>query len=171
MTSLLRLFAAAIVLAIAACGPRSAPAPADDLSAAEAGAVALVEEWARAGTENRWSYLPALFADEPGLVWVEQGVVRYREHAAVVTGATRAAATGLTVRTTVSEVQATALAADAALVRANVRIAFGADGAGFAMLGVLTGVAVKRGERWVFLQGHISSPAPPPSPTPTRATP
>lgn len=135
------------------------PAPAVDREGARAAAVELVEEWARTGTEGRWDDLVALYADEPGFTWVEQGAMPYADHAAIAAGVAQARDSGMTVRTTVSNVEAIPLANDAAALRANVSVVFGdpANG-GFGFDGMLTGVAVKHGERWQFLQGHLSSP-------------
>ena len=86
----------------------------------------------------------------------------YPDHAAIAAGVAQARDARLTLRSSARDIVATPLSAEAAAVRANVSIVFGdpAHG-GFAFDGILTGVAVKRGERWQFLQGHLSSPPPP----------
>jgi D-serine deaminase-like pyridoxal phosphate-dependent protein len=158
MHSLLRPLAALVFLA--ACAQPAGPSQAD-LAAAETNAIALVNEWAATGGEGRWDDLIAIYGDLPGFTWVEQGEIRYADHAAIAAGVAQARDSGLTVRTTVTDVQATALAPDAATVRANVSILFGDPAAGaFAFVGILTGVAVERDGRWVFLQGHLSAPQP-----------
>jgi len=158
MHTLLRPLAA--LLFLAACTQTTAPSQAD-LAAAETGAVALVNEWAATGSEGRWDDLVPLYGDLPGFTWVEQGEIRYADQAAIAAGVAQARDSRLTVRTTVSDVRATALAADAAAVRANVSIVFGDPAAGgFVFNGMLTGVAVEREGRWVFLQGHLSAPQP-----------
>jgi hypothetical protein len=150
----------AIALLAACAAPQPAPSAAD-LAAAEAGATALVEHWARAGSEGRWDELSEIYADEPGFTWVEQGRIPYPDHAAIVAGVEQARDSNMIVRTNVSDIVATALARDAAAVRAKVSIVFGDPAAGgFAFDGILTGVAVEREGRWVFLQGHLSSPPP-----------
>lgn len=151
----------AALLLLAACAQPAEPSQAE-LSAAETGAVALVNAWAATGSEGRWDDLVALYGDVPGFTWVEQGEIRYADHAAIAAGVAQARDSGLTVTTTVNDVRATALARDAAAVRANVSIVFGDPAAGgFAFNGMMTGVAVERDGRWVFLQGHLSAPQPP----------
>jgi hypothetical protein len=157
MSPVVRTFVA--LAFVAACAqPERAPTAAA-LSAVEAGATGLVEEWARTGSEGRWDDLVALYADQPGFTWVEQGRMPYADHAAVAAGVAQARDSGLSVRTTVSDIVATPLSTDAAAVRANVSIAFGDPRAGgFVFDGILTGVAIERDGRWMFLQGHLSSP-------------
>lgn len=148
--------AAAFVL-LAACQPATPQAP--DFSAASAGAAALVEDWAATGTEGRWEDLPALFADEPGFGWVEQGELRYADWTAMEAGIEQVMLSGLTARTSVTNIEATPLAVDAVAIRAYVAITFGDPAAdGFAFDGVLTAVAVERDGEWLFLQGHLSQP-------------
>lgn len=150
------------LLLLSACAQPAEPTQAQ-LSAAETGAVALVNEWAATGSEGRWDDLVALYGDVPGFTWVEQGEIRYADHAAIAAGVAQARDSGLTVRTTVSDVRATALARDTAAVRANVSIVFGDPATGgFSFNGMMTGVAVERDGRWVFLQGHLSAPRSPP---------
>jgi hypothetical protein len=158
--SMIRIFKPLVaLLVLAACAsPERAPT-ASQLAAAEAGAIELVEEWARTGSEGRWDDLVELYADAPGFAWIEQGENRYPDHAAIEAGVAQVRASQLRVHTVVSEVVATALAPDAAAIRANYSIAFGdpAEG-GYTFDGILTGVAIERDGRWVFLQGHLSSP-------------
>lgn len=151
---------ACLIALLVSCAPASSNEEAE-LEAARAGAAALVEEWAATGSEGRWDDLTGLYADAPGFTWVEQGQIRYADHAAIAAGVAQARDSGLSVRTTVRGVQATALAADAASVSANVSVIFGDPAAGgFAFDGVLTGVAIERDGRWMFLQGHLSQPPP-----------
>ena len=156
MHSLLR---PVVALFLAACAPAADPAAGRE--EARVAAVALVEEWAAAGTEGRWDDLTAVYADDPAFTWVEQGRMPYPDHAAIAAGVAQARDARMALRTSVRDIVATPLGADAAAVRANVSIVFGdpAHG-GFAFDGILTGVAVRRGERWQFLQGHLSSPPP-----------
>jgi D-serine deaminase-like pyridoxal phosphate-dependent protein len=150
----------AALFVLAACAQPAAPGQADN-AATEASAVALVNEWAATGNEGRWDDLIAVYGDLPGFTWVEQGEIGYADHEAIAAGVAQARDSGVAVHTTVSDVQATALAPDAAAVRANVSIVFGDPTAnGFAFNGMLTGVAVERDRHWVFLQGHLSAPQP-----------
>lgn len=153
------LILATLAALMAACTPKQAPPP--NAAETERAAIELVNEWAAVGTEGRWDDLPALYADTPDFAWVEDGVLAYESHEAIIAGIQRAHDSGLTIRTHASNVSATALSPDAAAVRANVSIAFGDPAAGgFAFDGILTAVAVKRDDRWMFLQGHLSSQRP-----------
>jgi ketosteroid isomerase-like protein len=127
------------------------------LAAAEAGAVALVENWASAGSEGRWDDIPTFYTEDA--VWVEQGELRYDSRAAIEAGVAQAAASGMSISTEVENIVATALSADASAVRADVHILFGdpAHG-GFEFDGVLTAVAVQIDGEWLFLEGHLSQP-------------
>lgn len=159
MTPLLRPIVALALLS--ACAQPERAVTAAQLSAAETGATALVEEWARAGSEGRWDDLAELYADQPDFAWIEQGQNRYEDHAAIVAGLRQARDANMTVRTSARDIVVTPLAPDAAAVRASVSIVFGDPSAdGFAFDGVLTGVAIERDGRWKFLQGHLSSPPP-----------
>lgn len=155
MAPIFRAFVALLLVASCAQPERSTTAQMD---AAQAGAAALVEEWAAAGSEGRWADLMALYADEPAFTWVEQGEIRYADRNAIEAGLAQVRAANLRVHTVVSNVVATPLSPDAAIVRANYSIMFGdpAQG-GYSFDGILTGVAVQRDGGWQFLQGHLSS--------------
>ncbi len=156
-----QLFCTSVLLLVGACAPPAPPQA--ELDQAKQAAVALVNEWAAAGSEGRWDDLAAVYADTPDFTWVEQGAIPYPDHTAIVAGIARARDSGVSVRTTVSDVQAFAISPDAATVRANAALAFGDPAAGgFALSGILTAIAIKQDRRWVFLQGHLSSPPQPP---------
>jgi hypothetical protein len=160
MTPLLKPLVALSLLLAACASPERAPTAAQ-LAAAESGATALVENWASAGSEGRWDDLVTLYADEPGFAWIEQGENRYPDHDAAAAGVAQARDANLTVRTSVEDIVVTPVAPDAAAVRAKVSIVFGDPSqGGFAFDGMLTGVAIERDGRWMFLQGHLSSPPP-----------
>ena len=166
MTPILRPIAALLLLA--ACAQPERAVTAAQLSAAETGATELVEKWARSGSEGRWDDLIALYADAPDFAWIEQGENRYADHDAIAAGVRHARDANMTVRTSARDIVVTPLAPDAAAVRANVSIVFGDPAAGgFAFDGILTGVAIERDGRWMFLQGHLSSPPPPPASPPS----
>jgi hypothetical protein len=108
----------AAVSAIAILGCTWTP-PVIDHAAAEAAVTALVEEWSRAGEESRWNDLKALYADEPGFAWIEQGRVAYADYAAVIAGVDQAAAMGAKIESEVSEVSVAPLSDDAAAFHAR----------------------------------------------------
>lgn len=147
----------ALLMLLVACAQRTEPEA--ELRRAEQSAVALVNDWARDGSEGRWDELSALHADARGFTWVEEGEIRYADHQAIVAGLERAREAGLVADTTVTDVRATALSSSAAAVRANYSVVFGDVAAGgFAVSGMMTGVAVEQNGHWQFLQGHLSSP-------------
>jgi uncharacterized protein (TIGR02246 family) len=127
------------------------------LAAAEAGAIALVEDWASAGSEGRWGDVPTLYAEDA--VWIEQGELRYDSRAAIEAGVAQAAASGMSITTDVENIVATRLSPEASAVRADVHILFGdPTQGGFEFDGVLTAVAVQIDGEWLFLEGHLSQP-------------
>lgn len=152
--------AAAALLLFVGC---AAPPQRDD-AAVRVGVAALVKDWSSAGAEGRWEDLKALYADEPGFAWIEQGRLAYADHAAVVAGVDAAKDVGATIRSSVSDIAVTPLAADAAAFQARTVLAVESPSFSFAFDGRISGVAVKRGDKWLFLQGHLSSP-------PTRTNP
>lgn len=149
------VFSAAILLFLAACASLVPTASPSDRVRTEV--AALVENWARAGTEGRWHDVLAAYADDPGFAWVEQGALRYPDRNAIAAALDQVAQSGMRVETRTHDVVVTPIGASVAAVRANVSVRFSVSGsapAGFD--GVLTATAIKRDGRWVFLQGHIS---------------
>lgn len=164
MSRFARAIACIAIFTLCACAAPEPEFTEADRAGVSTGASALVEDWARTGSEGRWEDLPTLYADEEGFAWIEQGVVRYPSVAAVREGVAQAADSGLAIRTEVTDVVVTPLSRDAAAVRAHVAIQFGEPpDSGFMFDGALSAVAVKRDGRWQFLQGHLSSPAPAPA--------
>lgn len=162
-TSLALVLASAATLVAACTNASSTSTDAENTAAASmSGVAALIEDWSSAGAQGRWGDLKALYADEPGFAWIEQGRVAYQDHASVVAGVDQAAAMGAAIESTVADVAVTPLSRDAAAFHARSTINFTAPTFSFAFDGVLSGVAVKRGDRWLFLHGHLSALAPPP---------
>jgi hypothetical protein len=160
---LMRFPAMSAALFLAACGPAtdreraSAPAAAvrDDAATIE-GVEALLREWSASGADGRWDDLKALYADDPGFYWIEQGRVAYADYAAVTAGVDQVAAMDAMIRSDVSDIVVTPLAADAASFRATTKIGFASSEFSFDFEGAFTGVAVRRDDRWKFLNGHLS---------------
>lgn len=147
------------VLAIAAL-PGCGKAPlAKDQAGIEAGVTQLIENWSQAGVEGRWGDLKALYADEPGFVWIEQGRVAYPDHAAVVAGVDQAAGMGAAIESKVFDISVAPLSPDAAAFHARSTLSLKTEEFGFEFDGVFSGVAVKRDGAWRFLHGHLSAPA------------
>lgn len=154
-----------LALAAAACAPAAGPkepshaqAPVDEAAVAS-GVEALVREWSAAGAEGRWDDLKALYADDPGFAWIEQGRVAYADHAAVIAGVDQVASMGAMIRSEVEDIVATPLCADVAAFRASTKIGFVSPDFSFDFEGAFTGVAVRDDGRWRFLNGHLSQEA------------
>lgn len=151
-------FVSAVIFSSALAASCAAVPKTPDVAAAQAGVRALLAEWAEAGSESRWEDLKALYADEPGFAWVEQGVVAYKDRAAVAAGVDAAAATSAQIKTSVADIVATPVAADAAAFHARVKSSVASAEFAFEFDGVISGLAVRRDGRWLFLQGHLSAP-------------
>ena len=147
------------VFSLAACAPKAA-APANNDAAVIAGATALFNEWTIAGSEGRWDDLKDLYADDSNFRWIEQGRVSYANHDDVVTGIDMAVGTGANITTHAENVSVTALGPDAAAIIADVRFEFSSEQFSFEFDGVFSGVAIKQGNAWKFLNGHLSEPMP-----------
>jgi len=147
---------------LASCGPAinderaTSPAAARDNAAIVTGVEALLGDWSAAGAEGRFDDLKALYADDPGFYWVEQGRVAYADYAAVIAGVDQVAAMNAMIRSDVSDIFVTPLSADAAAFRAATKIGFVSSEFSFDFEGAFTGVAAKRDGRWKFLNGHLS---------------
>lgn len=148
---------ALLLPALAALGCATPPTQATT-DGVDAGVRGLLKEWAAAGEQSRNADLKALYAEDPQFYWAEQGRVAYESHAAVIAGVDQAAGMNATIRNEVSDIDVTALSADAAAFRANAKIAVASDAFSFEFDGVFTGVAIKRAGSWRFLNGHLSAP-------------
>lgn len=149
-------FAAAVCAAmlLSAC---SAPGGRED-AAVRKDVEALLRNWSSAGQQKRWDDLKALYADEAGFVWIEQGRVAYADHAAIVAGVDAASGAGADIRASISDIAVTPLSADAAAFHAMTSLQVKSDQFAFSFDGVVSGVAVKRAGGWKLLQGHLSAP-------------
>ena len=136
--------------------PSAAGAAAGDEAAVRAGVEALLHEWSAAGSEGRWDDLKALYADDPGFAWIENGAVAYSDHASVITGVDQVIAMNATLKSDVRDIVVTPISADAAAFRSSVEFAFTSSAFSFDFDGAFTGVAVMREGKWRFLQGHLS---------------
>jgi ketosteroid isomerase-like protein len=129
------------------------PAASGDIKAA---VTALVQRWSDAGKAGDWDGIAATYADEPGFAWIEQGEARYTDHAGIVAGLKQAREMRVAVRNDVSDIVVTPLSPDAAAYRASYALGMTAEGFQVNSEGTLSGVAVKRGGTWRFLQGAFS---------------
>jgi hypothetical protein len=157
----MRMIVIAAVLALSACGAPETPAqPVEeapvDAAAVRTGVEALLGEWSASGAEGRWDDLKALYANDPGFYWVEQGRVAYPDQASVVAGVDQVAAMNAMIRNDIDDIVVTPLSADAASFRARTKIGFVSPEFSFDFEGAFTGVAIKRDGRWRFLNGHLS---------------
>jgi hypothetical protein len=154
-------FAALGAAALGGCG--QAPVEADvatdrDDAAIKEEVAALVRRWAEAGESGRWDELKLLYADEPGFAWIEQGVPRYKDYAAIVAGLDAARDMALAVDNEVGAIVVVPVAEDAAALYAEVSSSVRSEEFNYDFDGALSAVAVKRGGAWRFLQGHLSEP-------------
>ncbi|GEM_PF-4959840 len=147
--------------ALTACGPapqNTASGPPDEPEIA-AGVTALVNDWAQAGPERRWEELKDLYADTAGFTWIERGGVAYADHAAITAGIDQASQMEADISSRVNNIRVTPLAPDAAAVVANLSLSVSFGDFGYDFDGIFSGVAIKRNDKWRFLQGHMSEPA------------
>ncbi len=160
-----RLAAAACCAAgsLAACGKADLAPSGEgmrDDSAIKGEVTDLVRRWADAGENGRWDELKSLYADEEGFAWIEQGVVRYQNHAAVAAGLDAARDMALAVDNGVGAIVVVPIADDAAALHAEISSAVRSDAFSYDFDGVLSAVAVKRDGQWRFLHRHLSEPPP-----------
>ncbi len=150
----------ALALFCAACSlpEQGSKATVFDRSVVQKSVETLLNEWSAAGAEGRWDDLKAVYADDPDFVWIENGAVAYKDHAAVVTGVDRVASMNAILRSEFGDIVVTPLGADAAAFHATVGVGFVSPEFSFDFAGVFTGVAIQRNGRWLFLQGHLSRP-------------
>lgn len=140
-------------LMLAAC----APAPAEyDRGAVRSGVTALVQRWSDAGEAGDWAAVADTYADAEGFAWIEQGEVRYADHAAIVAGLDGVAQMGASITNDVSDIVVTPLSADAAAYRATYSLTITAPQFSVTSQGVVSGVAIRQGETWRLLQGAFS---------------
>lgn len=161
----MRVLSLAFCLALlVACAPRTEPPGADtraqtyDAVAVAEAVEAMIVDWAKTGEEGRWEDLKALYADDPAFYWVEDGRLAYDSRAGAAAGVDQAAAMNAMIRSTVSDIVVTPLGADEATFRAAISIGFVGGDFSFEFDGVFTGLAVRREDKWMFLQGHLSKP-------------
>lgn len=157
-------FAALVAAAaLAGCGRAIVESDGDtgrDEAAIKAEVSDLVRRWADAGENGRWDELKALYVDEEGFAWIEQGVARYKDHASIAAGLDTARDMALAVDNEVGAIVVVPLAEDAAALYAEISSAVRSDAFSYDFNGVLSAVAVKRAGTWRFLQGHLSEPPP-----------
>ncbi|MFZ5618093.1 MAG: nuclear transport factor 2 family protein [Pseudomonadota bacterium] len=160
----MRPLAVVLSLAAASCAPTGPAAPQGSIAEAAAyddgtvkeGVEALLREWSAAGAEGRWNDLKTLYADDPNFAWIENGVVAYADYTSAVAGVDQVAAMNAMIRSEVSDIVVTPLAADAAAFRSTAAVGFVSPDFSFDFKGAFTGVAILRDGRWLFLNGHLS---------------
>lgn len=147
---MLRLTLVVIAVLVSSC------ATASTNDGAQTGVAALVQRWSDTGEAGDWEAVADTYADAQGFVWIEQGEVRYPNRAAIVAGLDMARRMRATVRNDVSDIVVTPLGDRIAAFRANYTITVTSEQFSFTSQGVLSGVAIKQGETWRFLQGAFS---------------
>lgn len=152
-----RLLAVAAIAATSGCdgaGNRDDQAIRTEVEAA-------LRDWSSTGAEGRWDDLKALYADDPGFIWIEQGRIAYASHAAVVEGVEAAKSSNAQVTSSIRDIVVTPLAQDVAAYHAHAAFTVAAEQFPFSFDGAFSGVAIKRGGEWRLLQGHLSAPQAP----------
>jgi hypothetical protein len=96
------------------------------------------------------------YADQEGFAWIERGGVSYANHAAIVEGLDRVRAARASIVNDVSDISVTPLGDGAAAFHAHYEFQVVGDGFQFSSRGTMSGVAIKQGETWRFLQGSFS---------------
>ncbi len=138
------------VLAATACA--SLPGGED----ARSGVAALVQRWSDAGEAGDWDAVADTYADAEGFAWIEQGEARYPSRAAILEGLNRVRGMSASVNSEVSNVVVTPLGDGVAAFRADYMMAVSTNHYSFTSQGVLSGVAIRQGDTWRFLQGAFS---------------
>ncbi len=138
------------VLLVNACA--SLPARDD----AQSGVAALVQRWSDAGEAGDWDAVADTYADAEGFAWIEQGEVRYPSRAAIIEGLAGIRGMSATVSSEVSNVVVSPLGEGVAAFRASYNLSVSTTQYSFSSQGVLSGVAIKQGDTWRFLQGAFS---------------
>lgn len=142
--------AAIAVLLANACA--SLPASDD----ARSGVTALVQRWSDAGEAGDWDAVADTYADAEGFAWIEQGEVRYPSRAAIIEGLAGLRRMSPTLSSEVSNVVVSPLGGGVAAFRASYDLSVSTTRFSFRSRGVLSGVAIRQGATWRFLQGAFS---------------
>jgi len=116
----------------------------------------LIQRWSDAGESGDWDFVASTYAEHPAFTWIEQGEARYRSRAAIVAGLARARSMSASIRNDVSNVSVTPLANDVAAFTADYFLSVSAEGFSYTSQGVWSGVAIRQGDGWRFLQGSFS---------------
>ncbi|MBY0566603.1 MAG: nuclear transport factor 2 family protein [Hyphomonadaceae bacterium] len=120
------------------------------------GVTELVQRWSDAGEALDWDAVADTYADVESFVWIEQGEARYTSRGAILDGLDRARSMSASIRNDVSDIVVTPLSDDAAAFRAHYLLTVSAEGFSVNSEGVLSGVAIREGGTWRFLQGSFS---------------
>jgi uncharacterized protein (TIGR02246 family) len=142
---------AAILMVASACTP--APETTSDVRAEVA---ALVQRWSDASEAGDVESLADTYADQAGFAWIERGAVSYANHAAIVEGLDRVMDASASITNDVSDIGVTPLGDGAAAFHAHYAFEVAGDAFQFSSRGTMSGVAIKQGETWRFLQGSFS---------------
>jgi len=142
-------------LFLTACTFVAAP-PARNDAAIRSEVTALMQLWSDAGEAGDWDAVADTYADAEGFAWIEQGEVRYGDHAAILEGLAQARENNARIVNDVSDIVVTPLSAGAAAYHAAYTLSVSAEQFSFTSSGVVSGVAVLHEGRWRFLQGAFS---------------
>lgn len=152
---MIRSLVVGVCALLCACAAE-APAPAFDPAAVRTAVTALVQRWSDAGEAGDWDSVAETYADAEGFVWIEQGEVRYPDHAAIVAGLDQVRESNARIVNDVSDIVVTPLSADFAAYRTVYTLTVSTQQFSFTSSGVLAGVAIRQDGTWRLLQGAFS---------------
>lgn len=141
--------AMAVLLLVGAC--TAAPQASGD---ARAEVASLVQRWSDASEAGDVEALADTYADRDGFAWIERGAVSYASRAAIVEGLSRVQ--GASIANDVSDISVTSLGDGVAAFHAHYAFEVRSADFQFGSEGTMSGVAIKQGETWRFLQGAFS---------------
>lgn len=142
------------LVSMSACGFRSAAS--EDVEASRSAVVALVQRWSDASETGDLDALADTYADREGFAWIERGEVRYADHASILAGIESVRDTRASIKNDVSEIVVTPLTGGVAVFHAQYAFEVAGEAFHFTSRGAMSGVAIKQGEEWRFLQGAFS---------------
>lgn len=151
----LGILAASMLIAAGSCAspPRSL-----QRADVEREVAALLQEWAAAISEGRLDDFKALYAERPGMVWVERGAVQYRSAAALAESVDQVMSGGTQIENVIDEVAVEPLAPGVAGFSFSLTSTVRNPQYSFTFDGVMTGVAIEEAGSWKLYRGHLSEP-------------
>lgn len=140
------------------CGT-SADLSSDHAAAIRDSVATVLADLRRFSAEAQWDSLLALYADEPGFHWVEDGTIHYATRDEIE-AAIAAAPSGTRLVTTHRDLRVTPLAPGVASAFTLFETQLSdSSGTGFSYSGAITMVLAHRERGWQIISGHASTPS------------